>query len=381
MRYGLYIHIPFCRQKCFYCDFPSVAMAGGREKLMKPYVETICGEIEKWHKKIEEEKLGAPSTVYIGGGTPTALSEELLEKVLCRIGKISIEIPEFTIEANPGTVDLEKLRLLRKYGVNRLSIGVQTFDDEALKRIGRIHSGKEAVEAVELAIRAGFENISIDLIYGLPKQTMADFQKNVEKAMGLPVKHISIYGLQVEEGTVFGKLAEQGRLELPSEEVSEAMYDYLNEMLPQNGFQRYEISNYAKNGYESKHNLSYWQDIPYIGLGAGAHAYWQGQRYYNPVDIREYVSRAEKGYKLWEVEELLTEKEHMEEFCFLALRTVAGINRKRFAEVFGKSLDNVYGKVIEALIKKGLLEDNTDGVCLTKLGMKYGNQVFQEFLL
>ena len=353
MRYGLYIHIPFCRQKCFYCDFPSVAMAGGREKLMKLYVEAICGEIEKWHKKIEEEKLWAPSTVYIGGGTPTALSEELLEKVLCRIGKISIEIPEFTIEANPGTVDLEKLRLLRKYGVNRLSIGVQTFDDEALKRIGRIHSGKEAVEAVELAIRAGFENISIDLIYGL----------------------------QVEEGTVFGKLAEQGRLELPSEEVSEAMYDYLNEMLPQNGFQRYEISNYAKNGYESKHNLSYWQDIPYIGLGAGAHAYWQGQRYYNPVDIREYVSRAEKGDKLWEVEELLTEKEHMEEFCFLALRTVAGINRKRFAEVFGKSLDNVYGKVIEALIKKGLLEDNTDGVCLTKLGMKYGNQVFQEFLL
>lgn len=384
--YGLYIHIPFCRQKCYYCDFPSVALAGGREKLIEPYVTALCRDIANWQQRLLAEGHGAPATIYIGGGTPTVLSDELLERLLSALYLFNAnkknDDREFSVEVNPGTVTEEKLRLLKKYGVNRLSIGVQSFDDECLKRIGRIHSAAEAYKAVEMAQNVGFDNISIDLIYGLPGQSFDDLRRNVSKAVSLQVQHISIYGLQVEDGTVFGKMQEQGRLQLPTDEETEKMYDYLTSELPRQGFLRYEISNFAKSGCESRHNLSYWQDIPYIGLGAGAHSYWQGQRYFTPIDIQFYIAAMKEDEPhIWQMEERLTEKEHMEEFCFLGLRTTAGISRQRFIDIFGKDLDSMYGNVLLEQANKGLLQVDEQGARLTKLGMKYGNQVFQEFLL
>lgn len=384
--YGLYIHIPFCRQKCYYCDFPSVALAGGREKLLKPYVTALCRDIGNWQQRLSAAGYEAPATIYIGGGTPTILPEEILEQLLSALSPFGRnrknEGWEFTVEANPGTVTDGKLHLLRKYGVNRLSIGVQSFDDECLKRIGRIHRGEEAYQGVARAKAAGFKNISLDLIYGLPGQTVEDLQRNVQQAVSLEVQHISIYGLQVEEGTVFGKLQEQGRLQLPTDEATEKMYDYLTAELPRQGFHRYEISNFAKAGCESRHNMSYWQDVPYLGLGAGAHSYWQGQRYFTPPDIKAYIEMMEKvDPQPWQVEEQLTEKEHMEEFCFLGLRTAAGISRRRFRDVFGRDLEDVYENALLDLVAKGLLQADEQGARLTPLGMKYGNQVFQEFLL
>ena len=288
---------------------------------------------------------------------------------------------EITIEANPGTVDGEKLRLLHGFGINRLSLGVQSFDDGCLKAIGRIHSGQEAAEAVAEAQDAGFANISVDLMYGLPGQDMNMLRESVETALSLGVQHISIYGLQLEEGTVFDKLHQQGKLVLPSDELTEEMYDYITAFLPERGYYRYEISNFALPGYESRHNLSYWQDVPYLGFGSGAHSYWGDCRYQNPARIEVYMEEVFQGRAMCHVEEKVTEKAHIEEFCFLALRTAAGISVRRFAAVFGRDVHELYGEQIRRLVEKGLLLEDRERLYLSHLGMKYGNQVFGEFLL
>ena len=288
---------------------------------------------------------------------------------------------EITIEANPGTVDGEKLRLLHGFGINRLSLGVQSFDDGCLKAIGRIHSGQEAAEAVAEAQDAGFANISVDLMYGLPGQDMNMLRESVETALSLGVQHISIYGLQLEEGTVFDKLHQQGKLVLPSDELTEEMYDYITAFLPEQGYHRYEISNFALPGYESRHNLSYWQDVPYLGFGSGAHSYWGDCRYQNPARIEVYMEEVFQGRAMCHVEEKVTEKAHIEEFCFLALRTAAGISVRRFAAVFGRDVHELYGEQIRRLVEKGLLLEDRERLYLSQLGMKYGNQVFGEFLL
>lgn len=386
--FGIYVHIPFCRQKCFYCDFPSFA---GRERMIGPYLEALEQEVGQVRQRLSDRgeavfgsdgKL-APRTLYIGGGTPTVLETVALPDVLYLLQKhIDVEgIEEFTIEANPGTVDGEKLRLLRSLGINRLSLGVQSFDDGCLKAMGRIHSGREAVEAVAEAQDAGFGNISVDLMYGLPGQDMEILQESVETALSLGVQHISIYGLQLEEGTVFDKMQQQGRLHLPPEELTEKMYDYITAVLPEYGYQRYEISNFALTGYESRHNLSYWQDVPYLGFGSGAHSYWGDCRYQNPARIEVYMEEIFQGRAMCHVEERVTEKAHMEEFCFLALRTAEGISRRRFADVFGRDVEDVYGEIVRSLREEGLLLENKERIYLSPLGMKYGNRVFAEFLL
>ena len=386
--FGIYVHIPFCRQKCFYCDFPSFA---GRERMIEPYLEALEQEAGQVRQRLSDRgeavfgsdgKL-APRTLYIGGGTPTVLETVALPDVFYLLQKhIDVEgIEEFTIEANPGTVDGEKLRLLRSLGINRLSLGVQSFDDGCLKSMGRIHSGREAVEAVAEAQDAGFGNISVDLMYGLPGQDMEILQESVETALSLGVQHISIYGLQLEEGTVFDKMQQQGRLHLPPEELTEKMYDYITAVLPEYGYQRYEISNFALTGYESRHNLSYWQDVPYLGFGSGAHSYWGDCRYQNPARIEVYMEEIFQGRAMCHVEERVTEKAHMEEFCFLALRTAEGISRRRFADVFGRDVEAVYGGIVRSLREEGLLLENKERIYLSPLGMKYGNRVFAEFLL
>ena len=386
--FGIYIHIPFCRQKCFYCDFPSFA---GKERMIGPYLEALEQEMGQVRQRLwdrgeavfgSDGKL-APGTIYIGGGTPTVLETVALPDVFYLLQKhIDVEhAGEITIEANPGTVDGEKLRLLHGFGINRLSLGVQSFDDGCLKAIGRIHSGQEAAEAVAEAQDAGFANISVDLMYGLPGQDMNMLRESVETALSLGVQHISIYGLQLEEGTVFYKLHQQGKLVLPSDELTEEMYDYITAFLPEQGYHRYEISNFALPGYESRHNLSYWQDVPYLGFGSGAHSYWGDCRYQNPARIEVYMEEVFQGRAMCHVEEKVTEKAHIEEFCFLALRTAAGISVRRFAAVFGRDVHELYGEQILRLVEKGLLLEDRERLCLSPLGMKYGNQVFGEFLL
>ena len=386
--FGIYIHIPFCRQKCFYCDFPSFA---GKERMIGPYLEALEQEMGQVRQRLwdrgeavfgSDGKL-APGTIYIGGGTPTVLETVALPDVFYLLQKhIDVEhAGEITIEANPGTVDGEKLRLLHGFGINRLSLGVQSFDDGCLKAIGRIHSGQEAAEAVAEAQDAGFANISVDLMYGLPGQDMNMLRESVETALSLGVQHISIYGLQLEEGTVFDKLHQQGKLVLPSDELTEEMYDYITAFLPERGYYRYEISNFALPGYESRHNLSYWQDVPYLGFGSGAHSYWGECRYQNSARIEVYMEEVFQGRAMCHVEEKVTEKAHIEEFCFLALRTAAGISVRRFAAVFGRDVHELYGEQIRRLVEKGLLLEDRERLCLSPLGMKYGNQVFGEFLL
>lgn len=385
--FGLYIHIPFCRQKCFYCDFPSFA---GREKKIDRYLQALEQEFALLRQRLyqkdnarDTERKFAPRTIYIGGGTPTALNANQLAKLLEIVQKYVVvaKAEEFTVEMNPGTVDREKLLLLQQAGLNRLSVGVQSFNDNCLQKIGRIHTAQEAVDTIELAHNLGFGNISLDLIYGLPQQDREILTKSVERALTLPVQHISIYGLQLEEGTAFQRMADMGKLQLPTDELVEAMHDYIVEKFPEAGYQRYEISNYALPGYESKHNLSYWQDVDYLGLGSGAHSYWQGTRYENPRGIDDYISVLEAGRLPATLEEQVDRQAHMEEYCFLGLRTAAGIDKNLFQQKFGVDLFTVYGRTIEKLVAQDLLQHTARGIALTPLGMKYGNQVFGEFLL
>ncbi|MBQ3971994.1 MAG: radical SAM family heme chaperone HemW [Selenomonadaceae bacterium] len=377
MRWGIYVHIPFCSRKCFYCDFPSYA---GRERYMADYTKALCREIAA-QGSLYRGRWGEPATIYIGGGTPTALPVEGMEEILCALGEISPAVDEFTVEANPGTVDKGYLELLRRHGVNRLSLGVQSFDDALLRRIGRIHTGEDAKCAVAMARAAGFQNISLDLIYALPGQSLEVLRESVETASALAVQHISIYGLQVEEGTVFARQRDMGKLELPGEDLEEAMYDYMVSELPKLGYVRYEISNFARAGQESRHNLGYWQDVPYLGLGAAAHSYLEGRRWENTAGIEEYIRCMERGESPAREEGERTREIVMEEVSFLALRTVEGINKEAFRQKFGCTLESIYGDVLRRLEGKGLLRDCGGNVCLTELGMKYGNLVFEEFLL
>ena len=379
-RWGLYVHLPFCRQKCFYCDFPSYA---GQEGRMAVYVEALLGELAREGAPLRAA-WGPPRTVYLGGGTPTALPPALMERLLAGLREFLAAAPdalEFTCECNPGTVDAAYLSLLRAGGVNRLSLGVQTFDDALLRRIGRIHTAAQARAAVRQARAAGFRNLSLDLMYGLPGQTLAGLEMSVQQAFALAPQHISIYGLQVEEGTAFARAQAAGRLALPSDEESEAMYDYMTTALPVAGYARYEISNFARPGFESRHNLGYWQDVPYLGVGAAAHSYLDGQRYENPRGIEEYLAALRESGRARREEEPLTRATSMEEFAFLALRTARGIDRARFAARFGCELASVYADAIARMRARGFLEEDAQGVRLTPLGMKYGNWVFEAFLL
>lgn len=379
-RWGLYVHLPFCRQKCFYCDFPSYA---GQEGRMAVYVEALLGELAREGAPLRAA-WGPPRTVYLGGGTPTALPPALMERLLAGLREFLAAAPdalEFTCECNPGTVDAAYLSLLRAGGVNRLSLGVQTFDDALLRRIGRIHTAAQARAAVRQARAAGFRNLSLDLMYGLPGQTLAGLEMSVQQALALAPQHISIYGLQVEEGTAFARAQAAGRLALPSDEESEAMYDYMTTALPVAGYARYEISNFARPGFESRHNLGYWQDVPYLGVGTAAHSYLDGQRYENPRGIEEYLAALRESGRAHREEEPLTRATSMEEFAFLALRTARGIDRARFAARFGCELASVYADAIARMRARGFLEEDAQGVRLTPLGMKYGNWVFEAFLL
>lgn len=378
MEYGVYIHIPFCKQKCLYCDFPSVA---GHEADMESYTDALCKELASRGEELSAR--GKATTLYIGGGTPTALPVPQLARVIQTAQAVipMTKDAEITVEANPGTVSLETMTMLSTLGVNRVSVGAQVFDDAILKRIGRIHTSQDIRDAVRWARAALIVNVSVDLMYGLPGQTMDILKWSVGSSMDLAVNHISVYGLTVEDGTSFAREKAAGTLDLPSEEAEEEMYDYLAETLPQFGFRRYEISNYARHDFLCRHNLGYWQDRPYFGFGAAAHSYHDGKRMSNTKDIGAYIKAIKRGESPAHTEETVTREKHIEEFCFLALRTAEGIDRGTFAKTFGCELESLYQKAIDDLKAKKYLEETPAHFRLTPLGMKFGNQAFSAFLL
>lgn len=367
-----YVHIPFCTQICYYCDFSKVFI---KNQPVDSYLEHLIEEYDSYDiKKLR--------TLYIGGGTPTALSARqlafLLEKLTDKLDLSYLE--ELTIEANPGDLDLEKIAVLKDSPVNRVSLGVQTFNDRMLKQIGRSHLEKDIYENIANLKKAGFDNISIDLIYALPKQTMEDVKTNVAKAIALDIPHMSLYSLILENHTVFMNRMRRGKLPLPKENLEAEMFDYIIAELEKAGFEHYEISNFSKPGFESRHNLMYWDNAEYYGIGAGASGYVDGVRYKNHGPIRHYLQAVEAGNARVQ-EEVLTLNEKMEEEMFLGLRKKSGVSKKRFEEKFGLSFEDQYGAVVSELTEQGLLVPDRDIVRMTKQGLFLGDTVAEKFIL
>ena len=367
-----YVHIPFCTQICYYCDFSKVFI---KNQPVDSYLEHLLEEFRSY----DIQKL---RTLYIGGGTPTALSASQLEVLLKGLTKnldLSV-LEELTIEANPGDLDADKIAVLKNSAVNRVSLGVQTFDDKMLKKIGRSHLEKDIYENIDRLKLAGFDNISIDLIYALPGQTMEQVKENVAKAIGLDIPHMSLYSLILENHTVFMNRMRRGKLPLPKEELEAEMFEYIIAELERSGFEHYEISNFSKPGFESRHNLMYWDNAEYYGIGAGASGYINGVRYKNHGPIRHYLSAVEEGNARI-TEEHLSQKEQMEEEMFLGLRKKSGVSMSRFEEKFGRSFEGLYGEIVRDLVQQGLMQIDGNRVRMTKRGLFLGDTVAERFIL
>ncbi|MBZ2153770.1 radical SAM family heme chaperone HemW [Streptococcus australis] len=367
-----YVHIPFCTQICYYCDFSKVFI---KNQPVDAYLEHLIQETRSY-------EIGKLRTLYIGGGTPTALSAQQLAYLLTELPKVMdlLEVEEFTIEANPGDLDPDKIAVLKDSQVNRVSLGVQTFDNKMLKKIGRSHQEQDIYDNIRHLKQAGFDNISIDLIYALPGQTMDQVKENVAKAIDLDIPHMSLYSLILENHTVFMNRMRRGKLPLPKEELEAEMFEYIIEELEKAGFEHYEISNFSKPGFESRHNLVYWDNAEYYGLGAGASGYVDGIRYKNHGPIRHYLEAVEAG-KARITEEHLTLEEKMEEELFLGLRKKTGVSKARFEEKFGVSFDQRYGRVVASLTEQGLLVPDDKQVRMTKRGLFLGDTVAEKFIL
>ena len=367
-----YVHIPFCTQICYYCDFSKVFI---KNQPVDSYLEHLLEEFASY----DIQKL---RTLYIGGGTPTALSAPQLEVLLDGLTKnldLSV-LEELTIEANPGDLDEDKIAVLKNSAVNRVSLGVQTFDDKMLKKIGRSHLENDIYENIDRLKLAGFDNISIDLIYALPGQTMEQVKDNVAKAIALDIPHMSLYSLILENHTVFMNRMRRGKLPLPKEEVEAEMFEYIIAELERAGFEHYEISNFSKSGFESRHNLMYWDNAEYYGIGAGASGYVNGVRYKNHGPIRHYLKAVEEGNARIH-EEHLSLREQMEEDMFLGLRKKTGVSKARFEEKFERSFDGLYGEIVRDLVQQGLMLVDGDRVRMTKRGLFLGDTVAERFIL
>ena len=371
---GLYIHIPFCVRKCAYCDFTSYA---GRESLFEPYIGALERELGSYGAGVAAG--AAADTVFIGGGTPSVLSAELISR-LCKSVRTNFELAERTewsMEVNPGTVTEEKLNAMLEGGINRVSVGVQSFCDAELRAAGRIHSAQEAYDTVLGLRAAGFENISIDLMASLPLQTAESFKKTLGTAAELPVRHISVYSLIIEDGTPLKEKYDSGEYPEPDEDEDRELYRYTGEFLAGRGFERYEISNYAAPGYESRHNIKYWECTPYIGAGAAAHSYTGSERYFNTPSLEEYISGGGRRMGL----ERLSENDRMSEFMMMGLRMTAGVSYAEFVRRFGRDLRSVYARELERLVPTGLLEERGGRLRLTPRGLDVANPVMCEFML
>ncbi|MGE7687857.1 radical SAM family heme chaperone HemW [Lysinibacillus sp. NPDC097214] len=379
MARGVYIHIPFCHQICNYCDFNKFYF---KNQPVDEYIEMLGKEMELATKKYPES-FKKIETIFLGGGTPTALTPQqigrLLELIRTYIPMDSVT--EFTSEANPDELSEAKLQALFVGGVNRISMGVQSFDQELLKKIGRTHSNNHVYETIALAKKVGFRNISLDLMYGLPGQTMAQWTDTLEKAFALDIPHYSAYSLIVEPKTIFYNQYTKGKLHLPTEDLEADMYEVLMNQMEAHGLRQYEISNFAQSGFSSRHNKIYWENDEYAGFGAGAHGYLTGMRYSNHGPLKKYMDAVNAGELPIVYEHVVTEKEKREEQMFLGLRKTEGITHTIYEEKFKESMHSNYSHVIEELVSEGLLEHDTKGIRLTRKGRFVGNEVFQQFLL
>lgn len=373
---GLYVHIPFCVRKCEYCDFLSWS-AGEEER--EQYVNALLSEIESYRDFVKGYRV---STIFVGGGTPSVLRPKQMERILQKIYEV-FELekrPEITIEVNPGTVDEEKLQCYKANGVNRLSMGLQSVKDEKLRLLGRIHTYQEFVESYELARKVGFDNISIDLISSVPGQTLQEWKEELEIAAVQNPEHISVYQLIIEEGTPFyEKYAEHPEL-LPDEETSREIYLWIGRFLKEAGYEQYEISNYAKQGKESRHNLKYWERGDYLGLGLGAASMVRNIRMSNTKDMKTYLERCDKPKTMREDVQFLEEPRQMEEFMFLGLRKTRGVSKKEFRRIFGREMDMVYEKALHKCLENGMLLEHKDRIFLSEEGILLSNMVLSEFL-
>lgn len=376
---GIYIHIPFCKSKCLYCDFFSVADG---KKFEKKYVKALRNEIIK---RISVNKNGYHvNTIYIGGGTPSYIDEKNIYEILETI-KNCCEIDEnveITIEANPGTVSQEKMEAYKKMGINRLSIGLQEKNDKLLKEIGRIHTNAEYLKTIEYANKAGLNNINTDIIIGLPNQTIYDVENTLNQLISLNLTHISIYSLIVEEGTKLEKLIDNGTLKLPDEEMERYMYWFAKRKLEENGYIHYEISNFSKIDYRSRHNVDCWNQKEYLGFGAGASSYNGIARYKNIEDLEKYIENMEKDNfaKNIVIEEIQNREDKMKEYMLLGLRKINGININNFRKKFGTTPLYKYNKELTKLVREELILMDTNNIRLSKKGLNLANVVWEEFV-
>lgn len=367
-----YVHIPFCTQICYYCDFSKVFI---KNQPVDAYLQALIREFRSYD--ITELR-----TLYIGGGTPTSISAVQLDYLLTELSRdLNLNtLEEFTIEANPGDLTVDKIEVLQKSAVNRVSLGVQTFNDKHLKRIGRSHNEAQIYSTIDALKTVGFQNISIDLIYALPGQTMDDVRSNVAKALSLNIPHLSLYSLILEHHTVFMNKMRRGKLHLPTEDLEAEMFEYIISEMERNGFEHYEISNFTKPGFESRHNLMYWDNVEYYGVGAGASGYLDGIRYRNRGPIQHYLKGVSEGNARLS-EEVLSKNEMMEEELFLGLRKKEGVSIGKFEQKFGTSFEKRYGQIVQELQSDGLLKENNGFIQMTKKGLFLGDTVAEKFIV
>lgn len=370
---ALYIHIPFCKQKCFYCDFPSYA---SKERYMERYIDALIIELKN---KTKNKKI---KSIFIGGGTPSYLRIDLLDKFLNEIQNINkVKNYEFSIECNPGTLSLDKLKVMKKYGVNRLSFGLQAVQNESLKKIGRIHTFEEFKSNLINARECGFNNINIDLMFGLPNQTIEDWIETLEKVCQLQPEHISAYSLIIEEDTPFYQMKEKGLLHLPNEDEEREMYILTKKILGEYNYNQYEISNYSKDGYQCEHNKCYWKCEEYIGIGSSASSYIDNKRITNIKDVESYINKVDNGKNYIQDEYKNTIKDNIEEFVFMGLRLIKGIDKEEFKKRFKEEIYSIYGEVIEKNKKDGLIVENKNKIFLSEKGIELSNFVMSDFIL
>lgn len=373
---AVYIHIPFCKSKCAYCDFNSYQ---GKEYLQEAYFKALKREMTGFLCHAEKKII---TSVFFGGGTPSYVDYVYITDVLEYLfSNFRIdENVEISIEANPKTVDLKKLLAYKSSGINRLSIGLQSFDDELLKKLGRVHNSEDFLKTLELSHKVGFDNINADLIFGLPMQTMKHWKHTVKNILRQEITHISCYSLKIEEGTPFFDMLQNKEIILPDDELEREMYYLSKKEFEIAGFKHYEISNFAKDGYECKHNIVYWKCRPYIGFGAGAHSYFDGERFNNVHNIEQYIEGITKNGTAKENVQKISQDEAQKEFMMLGFRLVDGISCSEFDRRFHKNIFIQYEKEITELIDKGLINIEGDFIRLSQKGLDFANEVFMEFV-
>lgn len=371
---GIYIHIPFCKSKCYYCDFTSYT---NKEEQIESYIQEVMQEMAQY-----DFNQYNVTTIYIGGGTPSYMDEKYIEQLLLELQKRLLENQtkweeiEITIEVNPGTITRQKLEVYRQVGINRISIGLQSTNDKLLKQIGRIHNYQQFLEAYQLVQEIGFSNINIDLMIGLPNQTIQDIKQSLEEIGKLNPNHVSVYSLIVEEDTKMEKLIEEGKLQLPEEETERQMYWYVKNQLELKGYKHYEISNFAKPGKKSKHNVNCWEQKQYIGLGATAHSYLDGVRYSNSA----FPEGRKWSFKDKKIEEQQDLEDKKKEYMLIGLRKIEGVSIQKFKEKYRDNPIFLFHNEIKRLVEEGLLEVDGDWIRLTRKGIDFANLVWEEFI-